>query len=814
MILLPLRRYAACVAASLSLSVLLTARAALAQTPASTGVADTAVTDKNAGDKNAGDKKTAFGHSMLGDAFNEIPRQRAYLMKGMPHIDFPITTRSREAQRFFNQGIGQMHGFWFLEAARTFRKVVELDPACAMGYWGLAMANLDDDAKVKDFIAKAVEHKSAATERERLWIDSVTAYANADPKMKDRDTARKAALSKALWDIIAKYPLDIEAKAFAAYVWIEIYRDPKHSQDEMNTLMNQVLAVNPMHPIHHYRIHLWDSTATEKNALNSAALNGSTSPGIAHMWHMQGHTYTGLRRYADAAYSQEASARVDHAYMMRDHVLPDEIHNYAHNNQWLIENLEYLGRVHDAVTLGMNMIELPRHPRFNAFNTNSYGSAVSGRSRLIETLFCYDLWEDALRLDREGYIDPGVSPNQQITRLTLLGDAGFASGDTSVGRQYLQELLAMQEAHNPVTEIKKEDKKESGKKEVGNPEDTKKEVVNKEHKKFEKKEVVNTAIFDPKGLEQAIAEVRTYEALAAGSLTEAAKQLDLASKIPMTRAARLRLQVGQKDKAEQIAREAVKQSANHVAPLATLVDILVQNGKQEEAVKQFGELRKLAGNADQDTPLLAKLSGLAQQAGCTSPDWRTPTPSPSDIGPRPSLDTLGPFRWSPTPASNFTLRSATGAWTSLTDYTKQGKPVVVIFYLGTACSKCREQLTAFAQVKAEYDKAGITLIAISTEPLDFLKKQVRTFDLQAKYPFPLLSDKENKVFKSYRVYDDFEGMPLHGTFLIDGNGLVRWQDIRFEPFMDANFVLNEAKRLLAQKVPPAPPAAQSSIARQ
>lgn len=151
MILLPLRRYAACVAASLSLSVLLTARAALAQTPASTGVADTAVTDKNAGDKNAGDKKTAFGHSMLGDAFNEIPRQRAYLMKGMPHIDFPITTRSREAQRFFNQGIGQMHGFWFLEAARTFRKVVELDPACAMGYWGLAMANLDDDAESKRF---------------------------------------------------------------------------------------------------------------------------------------------------------------------------------------------------------------------------------------------------------------------------------------------------------------------------------------------------------------------------------------------------------------------------------------------------------------------------------------------------------------------------------------------------------------------------------------------------------------------------------------------------------------------------------------
>ena len=41
-------------------------------------------------------------------------------------------------------------------------------------------------------------------------------------------------------------------------------------------------------------------------------------------------------------------------------------------------------------------------------------------------------------------------------------------------------------------------------------------------------------------------------------------------------------------------------------------------------------------------------------------------------------------------------------------------------------------------------------------------------------------------------------MPLHGAFLIDGNGLVRWQDIRFEPFMDAPFLLAESKRLLAQ----------------
>ena len=57
------------------------------------------------------------------------------------------------------------------------------------------------------------------------------------------------------------------------------------------------------------------------------------------------------------------------------------------------------------------------------------------------------------------------------------------------------------------------------------------------------------------------------------------------------------------------------------------------------------------------------------------------------------------------------------------------------------------------------------------------------------------------VFKQYRAYDDFEKQPLHGTFLIDRAGLVRWQDISYEPFEEVEFLLKESKRLLAQDPP-------------
>ncbi len=105
---------------------------------------------------------------------------------------------------------------------------------------------------------------------------------------------------------------------------------------------------------------------------------------------MPGHTYSKLHRYQDAVWQQEASARVDHAHMMRDRVMPDQIHNFAHNNEWLIRNLVKIGRVDDAIHLAKNMLELPRHPKFN---TLKKGSTKFGRERLLLVLSAYRLWD-------------------------------------------------------------------------------------------------------------------------------------------------------------------------------------------------------------------------------------------------------------------------------------------------------------------------------------------------------------------------------------------------------------------------------------
>ncbi|MFP6766816.1 MAG: hypothetical protein VB859_01510, partial [Planctomycetaceae bacterium] len=376
------------------------------------------------------------GHSYHGEAFNEGPRQKAYLMGGTGDVSFPATVSKPIVQKFINQGLGQLHGFWYLEAERSFRQAAALDPECAIAYWGMAMANVSNAKRSKGFIALAVKRKDKVTERERLYIEALDTFIQAGSK-KNKERSQKYA--KALERISYKFPDDIEAKALLGLqMWINRRHGiPINSHLAVSALLEQVIAKNPSHPCHHYRIHLWDYERPE-NALNSAARCGQAAAGIAHMWHMPGHIYSRLKRYEDACFQQEASARVDHAHMIRDRVLPDQIHNFAHNNEWLIRNLIYVGRVGDAVSLARNMIELPRHPRYNTLKRS--GSLRYGRMRLFQVLSTYELWDDLISLSATSYLEPTEKFDEQIKRQRHLGRAYFGNDQADKGRELLAVL--------------------------------------------------------------------------------------------------------------------------------------------------------------------------------------------------------------------------------------------------------------------------------------------------------------------------------------------------------------------------------------
>ena len=151
----------------------------------------------------------AAGHSYHGEVFNEGPRQAAVLIPGTGAVHLEVTTKSGEARRFFAQGVGQLHGYWFFEAERSFRQAAKLDPDAAMFYWGMAMANFKNDNRGKKFIDEAVKRREKVSDREKLWIDGLAAYfkdPKADAKKRLRDYVRS------LEKILEKHPGEVEAR--------------------------------------------------------------------------------------------------------------------------------------------------------------------------------------------------------------------------------------------------------------------------------------------------------------------------------------------------------------------------------------------------------------------------------------------------------------------------------------------------------------------------------------------------------------------------------------------------------------------------
>ena len=687
----------------------------------------------------------AAGHSVHGEAFDDGPRRRASLIPGMGRVVFPVTISSPDAQAFINQGVAQLHSFYYLEAERSFRQAALLDPACPMAYWGMSMANVNNAKRAKGFLKEAKAKAKAAklTRREQLYLETLDALY----KEGSNEKANRKEHRLALEAIVAEFPEDLDARAWMSMVaWQDAGADT--SRQALDVTLESILDKNPLHPgAHHYRIHLWDHQKAAR-AEKAAALYAKSAPGIAHAWHMPGHTYTGLKRYADAAYQQEGSARVDHAAMARDRIMPFEIFNYAHNNQWLATSCSHVGRARDAVAVARNLVEQPRDPKLN---TKADGGSAqrSGRLRWAEVLCRYELWDDLIAATNAGMIDWSDIPAEKKEKAYTLGLAYAAQGDKAKLGDQVTALRAI--------------------------------VADKSA---------------PPAAAGALAELEGCQKLLDGDIGAA---FDLFAKAPAMRPeslSRAHLVARNYGLAESAAKRGVEANAGQVPPLAAYVEVLHVVGKDKEAAEAYRKLEPLAAHADRDTPIFRRLEPLV--SGWRSAGGWQPTVAETDDAAIYRVDpsTLGPLLWQPTEAPPILGVDTDGKTRSLADY--RGKNVIVLMYLGGKCAHCMQQLTAFGKEVEAFSKAGTEILAVGSDDAESTRKLKQNAD-GVKFPMPMLADPTLAAFKAYRAYDDFEDSPLHGTFLIDREGKIRYGNTGPEPFLDVEFLKGEAERISRPK---------------
>ena len=82
----------------------------------------------------------------------------------------PITTNNSYVQRYFDQGLTIDFAFNHAESARSFRAAQNLDPNCAMCYWGEALALGPNINVTSNGAVTMADH-----EREAAYADKIIA---------------------------------------------------------------------------------------------------------------------------------------------------------------------------------------------------------------------------------------------------------------------------------------------------------------------------------------------------------------------------------------------------------------------------------------------------------------------------------------------------------------------------------------------------------------------------------------------------------------------------------------------------------------
>ena len=124
-------------------------------------------------------------------------------------------------------------------------------------------------------------------------------------------------------------------------------------------------------------------------------------------------------------------------------------------------------------------------------------------------------------------------------------------------------------------------------------------------------------------------------------------------------------------------------------------------------------------------------------------------------------------------APEFSLPDQDKQVVSLADL--RGTPVLLVFYPFAFSRICTGELCQLRDELSVYTDAGVTVLAVSTDPVFSLK----AYKEQEGFEFTLLSDfwPHGSVAQAYGAFNEKAGMALRGTFLIDAEGTIAFAEV-------------------------------------
>jgi tetratricopeptide (TPR) repeat protein len=324
---------------------------------------------------------------MVGWVPSSLIERPVALREGIGFAHEQVSTASKDAQAFYDQGLAYLHSYVFIEAARSFHQALRHDPKLAMAYVGLSRAytGFFDYEAASAAMAKAVELSDGVTDRERVRIDLRVLQLSSikDPKNAEKLAAYKSRLD----DALAKHVADEELWIMRALVEDRLGAAGQGQYGNVLSIAyyDRVLALNPDHfGAHHYLIHSYEQVGRMEEALRHGAKYVAYAPNVAHAHHMYGHDLRRVGRTKDAIAQFETAYNQELAYFAAEKLQPEMDWHHPHNLDLLATSYQHEGQMKRAAELMTRSRALTPVTEYQAMNKKEWPAFLLSRGRVDE----------------------------------------------------------------------------------------------------------------------------------------------------------------------------------------------------------------------------------------------------------------------------------------------------------------------------------------------------------------------------------------------------------------------------------------------
>src|ERR687884_471740 len=280
---------------------------------------------------------------------------------GAQTIVDPVTTSSKEAQAFYTQGVAYLHGYVFIEAARSFNQALRLDPKLAMAYVGLSRAyaglNVWEAARAASDRARLLADGASKREQLRIALRAKQLTAIADRG----NMVMFSEYKKALDDAIAAYPQDTELWLLRGNAEEDSAAGRGQRGGEASLpFYEKVLQLVPDHiAAHHYLTHSYENIGRIPEALKHGEVYARLAFSVPHALHMYGHDLRRVGRVGDAIAQFRRADQLEMDYYKAENIPSQFDWHHEHNLDLLATSYQHQGQMKEAERIMRQAFTIP-----------------------------------------------------------------------------------------------------------------------------------------------------------------------------------------------------------------------------------------------------------------------------------------------------------------------------------------------------------------------------------------------------------------------------------------------------------------------